>query len=220
MQRLWNARSLLFNQDWQSKLTDGVLTMAALVLVWLTINLVVRPIELLFGQPGLLIYVLVLMAFAMYFLQQAMLSRRLETIRVWFGIAGGLFAWAVVDLSGYMGGLKLPYLTAVVILIMVSLILALLWRNVLPQGVRFFGLTFLLSWIGNLIIRFQADLVNLSPVFYLTYRITAYLAILGAVLLLGWTIFRARRRVHRVSGALAVWFFISLALSVFWGKLY
>jgi cytochrome c oxidase assembly factor CtaG len=66
----------------------------------------------------------------------------------------------------------------------------------------------------------QATLSDLSPIFALTFRVTGYLAIFGIVLAIGYILSYSRRRIQRVSAALVIWFFASLALYVFWGPLF
>ena len=67
---------------------------------------------------------------------------------------------------------------------------------------------------------FHENLSSLSPVFALTYRATGYLAIVGALLILGWILFKTRRRIQRVNGALALWLLLSLAIYVFYGQVF
>jgi len=207
------------SRDWRSKLVDGVFVAVALCLTWLTVTLTVRPVALYFGRPGLLIYVLGLLAASMYALQQSLAAGRPDTIRVWYGTAGGFLAWTVISVSSYLG-LPVSHPANVILIMMVSLIVAMLWRPVLPLGVRFFSLTMLLNWAGSMIVSAQETLSGFSPFFTLMYRATGYLAVILVVLALGWILFVSRRRIQRISGALAIWFLVSLALYVFRADLF
>jgi hypothetical protein len=218
MQQAKNLQ-LRLDREWQSKLVDGVLVAVILCLTWLIVTLTIRPIEVHFGMPGLLVYVLGLMAISMYALQQALVARRSDTTRAWYGIAGGFFAWTVIAVSTHLG-LPVSHPAGLVLIMMVSLIIGLMWRPVLPVGARFFSLTLLLNWAGYVIMSAEERLSAFSPFFTLAYRATGYLSILLAVLALGWILFLTRRRVQRISGALAVWFLVSLALYVFMGDLF
>ncbi len=220
MDDLLHAEGLRMKSEWWSKLIDGLLTSAILILIWLTIALSIHPISIIFGPPGLLIYVLGLLAVAMYALQHALAPGRSITARAWFGITGGFLAWSVVEVSSYLGVPIMPHLAGLVLLIMVALIVGLLWRAVLPVGVRFFSLTFLLNWTEHVMMRIQETLAGFSPIFKLTYRATGYLALIVAVLALAWILFQSRRRIDRISAALAVWFLVSLAIYVFRGSLF
>ncbi len=220
MDDLLHAEGLQKKSEWWSRLIDGILASAILVLTWLTIALSVRPISVIFGPPGLLVYVLGLLAVAMYALQHALTPRRSVTARAWFGITGGFLAWSVVEVSGYLGVPVTPRLAGLVLLIMAALIVGLLWRTVLPVGARFFSLMFLLNWTEHALMHFQETLAGFSPIFKLTYRATAYLALIGAVLVLAWILFQSRRRIDRISAALTVWFLVSLAIYVFRGALF
>lgn len=220
MQQRLIAILLQNNREWWSKLMDGVLASIALILLWLTIVLSVRPIEVMFGPPGLLVYVLVLLAVSMFSLQESLVSRHSDTTRSWYGIIGGFLAWLVVEVMNHLGVPLLPNLAGIILLLMVSMIVGLLWRNILPLGVRFFSLTFLLNWTEYIFMHVQGMLAHFSPIFTLTYRATGFLAIFFVILVLGWILFQSRRRIQRVSGSLTIWFLASLALYVFWGALF
>lgn len=208
------------SRDGWSKLTDGLLAAVILYLLWLFVVLAIRPIEQRFGQPGLLVYTLGLLAVAMYALQQAIFQRHSETTRAWYGIASGSLAWSVMEVSTFLGAPILANAGGVILMIMVSLIFTLLWRSALPLGMKFFGVTLLMNWAEYILMQVQAWLSSLSPIFALSYRITGYLALFGIVLAIGYIFSYSRRRLQRISAALLVWFFASLALYVFWGSLY
>ena len=96
--------------------------------------------------------------------------------------------------TGLVGGgvdafLGAPILLAnaggVILMIMVSLIFMLLWRSALPVGMKFFGVTLLMNWAEYILMRIQAGLLSLSPIFTLSYRMTGYLAVFGIVLAIG-----------------------------------
>jgi hypothetical protein len=156
----------------------------------------------------------------MFSLQQALVPGRLDITRAWYGIAGGFLAWSVAEVCIYLGVPLMPNLAGLVPLIMVVLIVTLLWRTVLPVGARFFSLTLLLNWIEHVFMQIGKLLATFSPIFELAYRATAYLAIFAVLLVLGWIVFQSRRRLQRISGALAIWFLVSLALYVFRGTLF
>lgn len=212
---------LIQNQgEWQSKLTDGVLLSVILILLWLTFSLTLRPLHILLGMPGLLVFVLGLMAVSMYTLQQAIVSRRLDAYRAWLGITGGFLCWLVVLITGQMGVPIFPNLASVLLLVMVGLIVAILWRSVLPLGVRFFFLTFLMNWAGYLFAGVQEQLSSLSPVFTLAQFVLGGLFAFAALVVLGWILFQTRRRLQRVSGGLALWFLISMLIYSFQGNIF
>jgi hypothetical protein len=206
------------NHELRSKLIDGVLSAVILCLMWLVVALSIRPVEVAMGRPGLLIYVLGLMAIAVLCLQQAQGIRRSEPAQAWYGMAGGFLAWAVASVSEYFG-LPVQNSAGLILLIMVSLIVAQLWR-VLPIGARFFGAAFLLNWLGTLVMILGEMLAKLSPILTFLYRATGYLALLLALLGLGWVLFSSKRRIERITGALGIWFLLSLALLIFQGSLF
>jgi len=220
MQHEWYARLPQKKKDWFSKLTDGVLASLILVLLWLTILLGIRPISLRYGPPGLLVYVIGLLAISMFAFQHSLLPRHGETVRAWYGMAGGFLAWSVVEMVAYLGVPMLPNLAGVGIFILVALIVTILWRYGLPMGARFFAATFMLNWVGMVFMHYQGKLAELSPIFSLTYRATGYLAMVAVIFVLVWILAQSRRRIHRLTGALIIWFLVSLALYTFRGSLF
>lgn len=217
MHHEWNILPNL-NREWRSKLIDGVLSAIILFLMWLLVAISIDPIKTRFGQAGLLVYVLGLMAISLLTLQQAMVSRHSEPTRAWFGTASGFLAWAVVSVCENFG-LPVERIAGLILIIMVSSIVWLLWR-VLPVGPRLFGTAFLLNWSINILMYGGKVLASISPVFTLLYRMTGYTAILMAFLNMGWILFLSHRRIDRVRGALGIWFLVSLALYVFRGDLF
>jgi hypothetical protein len=215
-----NARLVRNNYEWWSKLSDGILAIAALTLLWMVVPLAARPIKTLFGLPGLLIYALGMLAISMLCLQQSIVSRHSDATRAWFGTAGGFLAWGVVAVSSYLGVPVLPSLAGILLLVMVALIVILLWRNILPVGVRFFSLGLLFNWAGQIFILIQEWLARHSPIFALSFRATAVVAAIGTISGIAWILFRSRRRLQRVSGALGIWFLVSLVIYVIQGRLY
>jgi hypothetical protein len=103
---------------------------------------------------------------------------------------------------------------------MASLVVGVLWRSVLPLGARFFFLTFLLNWAGYLFAAVQKELSPLSPVFALAQRAVGALCALATLFVISWILFRTRRRLQRLSGALVIWFLISMAIYAFHGSLF
>ncbi len=86
MQREWQFLPEL-SREWRSKLFDGVLATVVLCLTWLIVTITIRPVEVAFGAPGLLVYALGLVAAALYGLQQALSRAHSEPTRAWFGMA-------------------------------------------------------------------------------------------------------------------------------------
>jgi hypothetical protein len=215
-----NKKMKRTDQEWWSKLTDGLLAALILFLLWLIVMLVIKPVKIAFGTPGLLVYALGLLGIAMYCFQQALVYLYSESLRAWYGIAGGFLAWSVLLVSTNLGYPFLAGPASAVLLIMLALVVFVMWRSYLPLGARFFFLTFLLNWGGYLVMQVEPVLSRLSPVFYLAYRATGVLAVLVAVFALVWVLFRSRRRIQRISGALAIWFLISLAISIFHGRIF
>jgi hypothetical protein len=203
------------NRGLWSRTNDGIVPALLLLLGSTAIGLAVPPITVIFGQPGLLVYVLALLAAGMLCLQQALVPTRQDNRRAWLGITAGMLCWSVVAGMAALGVPILPNLAGVLLLVMVSLIFTLLWKTSLPLGARFFGLAFLLHWGAQVFVSVLAWLAAFSPVFALGLRITGALAVFAALLVASWILAHSRGRVQRAGGALALWFLAGLALSVF-----
>ena len=87
-----------YRRDLRSKLLDGLLPAVALYLLAMPVLLPVDLIDWRFGRSGLLVYILGLMGIAMFSLQRGLVSRYSETARAWYGMAGGLRAWSVIEI--------------------------------------------------------------------------------------------------------------------------
>jgi hypothetical protein len=195
---------ILLRRDLRSKILDGLLPAVVLYLLLMLILFGLGPIRALFGGPGLLVYVLGLLGVAMFSLQRSLALGLSETTRAWYGMAGGVLAWAVVQISGMLEPATELGLREVVLLILVALVGALLWRQSLPLGVRFFWITFCANWSGSLFLFFLERVADWSPVLTLLYRLTGYAAAMACTLVVAWMLLRSQRRIQRIWASLVI----------------
>jgi hypothetical protein len=223
MHREWNARLTAASteqNDWLSRLTDSVLVVAILFLICQIINTAFPPVFRIFGQPGMLLSVLGLLAVSMFALQQSLILKLSEPARAWFGITGGLLAWAVVYNSAKINGNNLANFSSIIIMMMVVLMMLLLWKSMFPLGLRFFSLTLVFNWAVFIIMTVFGQMAEYSPIFFLLYKVTAAVSVIAGVIVFGWVLFQARQRIQRIRGALLIWFLISIALYVYRGSIF
>ncbi|HMN60482.1 MAG TPA: hypothetical protein PJ988_08970, partial [Anaerolinea sp.] len=76
-----------YRRDLRSKLMDGLLPTLALYLLAVLVLLPAPLFQTYWGGPGLLLYLLSLLAIAMYSLQRALVTRYSEVTRAWYGMA-------------------------------------------------------------------------------------------------------------------------------------
>jgi hypothetical protein len=202
--------NIRWKQDLRSKLVDGVLTALLLCLVTIVVALLARPIQELYGKPGMLVYTLAILALAIFHLDRSLVTRFPETTRAWFGVIGGLLAWTVTDFSAELGGFQVTSATSLLSAILLALVVATLWRKVLTLGVRFFALAYLLAWMGNLFLAGQNLLEQWLPPIPISASLTSYLAILAVMVTLWWLFFNTERRLERMWAAIWLWFFIAI----------
>jgi hypothetical protein len=202
-----SPRSPVLNRlrrDLYSKILDGLLPAVVLYLLLMLVLFSLAPIRVMFGGPGLLVYVLGLLAVAMYSLQRALSLGLSESTRAWYGIAAGVLAWAVVLISGLLEPVADLGPRGLVLLILVALVGALLWRQNLPLGGRFFWITFCANWSGSLFLFYFEIVSTWNPFLTLLFRLTGYAAAVGSGFLLAWMMLYSQRRIQRIWASLAM----------------
>jgi hypothetical protein len=209
------------NLELRSKIVDGLIPALVLSLLAVVTTLLTEPILELTGKPGLLVFILGMLAIAVYNLEQALVNRYSDVRRTWHGMVAGLLTWIVTGLSGRLGSLDFSNEAGLIILIMVGLIVAVFWRrSILPLGARYFFATFLLNWVIAFVLNAQILFSRWSSVFTLSLRVSGYVSILVGLFLLWWLTVSSKARGQRMRTALLIWFFSSIALYVFWGNLF
>jgi hypothetical protein len=199
----------------RSKVFDGLLPGLLLFLLLVVSLLLVSPIEYTTGKPGVMVYVLALLAVSIMCLERSINSQASDVTRAMNGIASGALAWTVVELSNYIGSLAIESVTGGLIFIMVVLITATIWRRGLPMGIQYFSGTFVLLWGGYLVVAAKNTfsewwageitfLTTLGWVFILLSAVAAVLILL-----------KSRNRLERLWGSLLIAFFMLLALNSF-----
>jgi hypothetical protein len=197
----------------RSKVLDGLLPGLLLFLLLVVSLLLVSPIEYTTGKPGVMVYVLALLAVSIMCLERSINSQASDVTRAMNGIASGALAWTVVELSNYIGSLAIESVTGGLIFIMVVLITATIWRRGLPMGIQYFCGTFVLLWGGYLVIAakntFSAWWAAESTILATLGWVFILLAAVAAVLIL----VKSRNRLERLWGSLLIAFFMILALN-------
>jgi len=207
--------------DLRSKLVDGVLTPLVLVLISVLLALLIRPIEIIFQRPGLFIYTTVLLAFAIMALERCVVPRYSEVGRACWGIVGGVLTWGVIEMSNFIGVQGLTSETGMVSMALVGLIVGVLWRKVLPLGVKFFAVALLGGWIGHMGLYYTDLILNMNPA---SSTIGVYpimgivIAGIGVIILL-WNFFQSKTRITRLWGGMFLWMCLMLLIYIFRGMI-
>lgn len=205
---------LHLREDLRSKLIDGALPFALLLVLSLLLGLLVRPFQV-FGSPGFLVFTLVLIGLSFYSLAQSVNDALQETTRAWYGLVGGIFAWSASDVSILIGMTNLHEGTSFILWIMVALFSITLWRRVLPLGVKFWLQTILLSWAGQIYLSGATYLIHFVPAVSPLLIISGGLAVGAAVGAIVHLFVSTHGRTQRLWDALWLWFFVTMALMVF-----
>lgn len=200
-----------WKEDLSSKLMDGLLAGVILYFLLVFMVILVRPIQASVGRPGLLIYTLSLIALSVFCLEHSLLPRISESQRAWYGMAGGVVAWTSISLANDLGVSGITSVTGTLLLILVSLTVTRLWRKYLPLGGRFYSLTVLLSWVGQLILNSRTALVSWNLHLNQVYIGLGYTAILGGFLTIWWIFTQTNKRIQRLALAPALSFFVVIS---------
>ncbi len=205
--------ALILREDLRSKLIDGILPFALLLILSLLLGLLVRPFQV-FGPPGFLVFALVLSGLSFYSLAQSVNDALQETTRAWYGLVGGIFAWSASDVSILIGMTNLHEVTSFILWIMVALFSITLWRRVLPLGVKFWLQTILLSWAGQIYLSGLTYLIRFVPVVSPLLIITGGVAVAAAMGVTVHLFVATHGRAQRLWDALWLWFLVTTALMV------
>ncbi len=198
-------------QDWRSKIIDGVLPAVVLLIMLLFLNILVPPVQMLGGQPGLLLYALVLLAAAAVFLERSTMPDDTGLRRAAWGMAAGLFLWNVIRLSNEMSPLFSTN-AGNLILMALLVVFATLWRRVFPLGVRFFAVALLANWCSAALV-YQMQLAAQQSLFFsLIEQFSKNLAGAASLMVLVWIFGYSQNRIQRLWAALWLWVILSHAL--------
>ncbi len=204
----------LWKWDWVSKLRDGLLPAIVLILLVVVPSFLIPPIQNMFGRPGLLVYMLTILTIGVFLLAASLHEGQPITRRAWYGLSGGMFTWMATEVTDRLSGAGLTSLNAVPFFLIIGLIIAILWRRVLPLPVRWFMLVFFLNWVSRFIVAGEQFLVGYFPQATLAYLATAVVGVLGTLTALIFIIWRSRDRIQRMRAAVWLWFSVLLVLEV------
>jgi hypothetical protein len=191
-----------------NKISDGIGNAISLLLYYALTTLIIIPIRNFWQGPGVLIYILILLALAGFELNRTLITRTSEPSRAWHGMAAGLFFWQVIRFTAEMNSSQIFHQTGLIFWVMAVIFTAILWKKVLPVGLRSTMLVFLACWLGRLYQEGYTRLANWPPLFQFGYEAIRWLVgILGLVALL-MIIFRTRDLNSRIYCAVTI--FVSI----------
>ena len=205
----------------RSKLLDGLLAPLVLVLLSILLALIIQPVEIVFSRPGLLVYSVILLAAAVVSLERCSVLRYPDTTRAWWGMLGGILTWTVIETSNMISSNSLVTETGVLSMMLVGLVTGVLWKRVLPLGVKFYAVTLLGAWASHLgligfqfIVKMNADpgANNANPI--LAISIAGII-----VIILAWTFFQSKNHLQRLWVSLALWLCAMLIIFIFRGAI-
>lgn len=209
----------IWKWNWVSKLRDGLLPALVMLLLIVVPSLLMLPIQTRFGRPGLLVYMLVLLMLGMILLERSLHEDRPIIRRAWYGQAGGMLTWMATEVTDRLSETGLISLDAVPFFLILGLVIAILWRRVLPLPARWFVLVFFLNWSSRLIISGEKFVVGYFPHLRLIYPITIGIGSVGALACFFVIMWRSRNRLQRIQAAIGLWISTLLVLEVMFVEL-
>lgn len=206
--------------QFRSKLVDGLLAGSVLVLFELLLILLIKPVQLIFGRPGLLVFTLVLLAASVVCLERSIQKTPSDFVLAWWGVTGGLSAWVVIELNSYLGNQDLSSETGWLNLILVFLAASVLWRKIIPLGLRYYLVMLLLGWIGHSgLVSLTILTTMIEPRLAMLLPLLGYLAVLFMILSIVYIFMRSRSPLDRLNAAMAIWSSALIVIYVFRGGL-
>jgi hypothetical protein len=205
------------NVDLRSKLTDGLLVGAVLILVDILVILLIKPVQLIFGRPGLLVYTVVLQAISVICLEQSLSNRITDLMRGWWGAIGGIVAWIVIGLGSSLGGQSLLGETSILSLMFLFLVVSILWKRVAPLGLRYYVLVLLVSWVSQALLEGIVFWGQFQPVMSTVFSAIGILAGIVFPLTFAYIFLRTHNQIERLNTALVMWGAAMILIYVFRG---
>ena len=204
-----------FISESTSKISDGFGTAFFILVLYFATRFLYPLVETTFGRPGAFIYILILLAVGIFMLARALLAGREDTQLADAGLTAGVLLWQVTQFSNLLGGSGLFGQSGWLFWLMAVLITTVLWRKVLPVGLRFFMLVYLLMWVGLLYANTLSLITGWPPVFIAAYHAVRVVALLGVLVFLWWIVFRTSTAVERKVCAVGFAFCVLLGVLTF-----
>jgi hypothetical protein len=187
-----------------AKISDGFLSAIKLILTYFLTKLLLIPIEHFLGLPGVIIYVLILLAFAAFDLQRSLMVGFSDQKRAWKGMAAGLLFWQAFAITAGVG--SFPFFEQLGILFWVMLVLftAILWRKILPIGGRMALLVFITCWMGVIYLTGFSYITGWPPFFTLAYGSIRFIATALGVAAVIFVVYRSSNAENRSLAAVII----------------
>ena len=198
-----------------SKITDGFGTAFFILVLYICTRFVYPFVETTFGKPGVFIYILILLAAGIFMLARALITGRQEAQLADAGLCAGVLLWQGTHFSSLLGKSGLFGQSGWLFWLMAVLITIVLWRKVLPIGLRFFILVYMLLWAGLLYANTLSIISGWPPVFIASYHALQALALVGVLIFLWAIVFRTSTAVERKVCAVGLAFCVMLGAGIF-----
>jgi len=192
--------------EWKSKLLDGRLPAFILLLAAFVTRLAGVAVSTYLGAPGMLVLLLIVLSVSMFLLEQSLLNRRAEHVRIWDGMRSGLFAWLVLSSVELLGPSALTGRNGLLMLLMVSMISFILWRRIYPIGMKYFSIQLLANWTVLMAFGGLEMFFHTFAWFRFLMMVVAVAGGVVSLLLVLWILASSRTRTQRMKYSSWLWF--------------
>lgn len=194
-----------------SKIYDGFGTAAYLLMITFAARLVYLPVEKALGKTGIFVYILVLLAVGTFLAGKSLTKAKDDNHLAFYGMSAGVLLWQAVQFSLKFGSDNSIGWSGWLIGGAVLALMILLWKKILPFGLRFFAAEFTLLWAGVLYRDGLAQLGHWSPAIAAGYQLLRAAALVGILFIIWWIAFRTKEVAQRQACGMALAFCAMLA---------
>lgn len=195
-------------------LTFGIFPVVVLATASLAIQLLVQPVLVLFNSVGLLVYSLILLVSGALALDCSIQLRFTEPTCARYGLAAGLLFWSCIRINLISTSNANQDYLPVVGIAATLIVVATLWKRVLPVGVKFFALSLMASWILHSLFSSFYNLAADTAHFQTSKQIIG-IFFMAAASVCGIRMFRVDTKIQKLWAALGGWVCMMAALAAF-----
>lgn len=187
-----------------SKIIDGFGNALKLLVVYAVTTYLMIPVKGIFLKQGEFIYILLLLAAAAFELHRSLAVRTSDQKRAWKGMAAGLLFWQVMRFTVQLGTFPLFQGPGILFWVMNVLIVAVLWKKILPIGAKTAMSVFLACWLEKLYMTSLESISSWPPLVIVAYESIRYLAAAAGVFALLYIIYKSKGPEDRSFAAIIV----------------
>jgi hypothetical protein len=180
-----------------AKISDGFFAAIKLILAYYLTRLLLVLVERFLGMPGVIIYVIILMALGAFFLYRSWAIDISDHARAGRGMLAGLLFWQAFVMIADFGQYPLFERLGILFWLMMVIVMFTLWKKIQPVGIKMGLAVFLVCWLGRIFFTGLAQTVDWIPALQLAYNSIRWLVVASGLAAIVYIIYRSRNAVSR-----------------------